>query len=307
MVPGESVTDRFQRWYRMQPEALRKLLTVNVVIYLVWSLLLRHFSIVQEFVLAHLALRPQLPGLLFEPWQLVTYNFLHLGGGFGGLLHILFNMLWLYWIGRDYEQMHGSHKLTACYVLAGTAGGLLTLVVYSIVPQAAFVYGASASVIGVLAAVTTHYPDRGIGLLFIGVVPLKYLLIGFLALDLLLGVGSDVAVSAHFGGALGGFLFARAEQVGVNVWGWARLLVGGDRSGRGWWRELGGLFSSSQSASSGGRRADGRTRSRRTRDTVSDSGIDEREVDRILDKISEKGYDALTEEERRILHEASQR
>lgn len=305
MVPGESVTDRFRRWYRMQPEALRSLLTINVAIYVVWSLLLRHVPFTQEFVLTHLTLRPELPDLLFEPWQLLTYNFLHLGGGLGGFLHILFNMLWLYWIGRDYEQMHGSHKLLACYVLAGIGGGILTLLVYTLVPQAAFVYGASASVIGVLAAVATHYPNRGIGLLFIGVVPLKYLVIGFLALDLLLGVGSDVAVSAHFGGAAGGFLFARAEQLGIDLWSWAYLFVRGSRSGRSWWRELGGWFSSSSTSKSRG--SGRRTRSRRTRDTVSDSGVDEREVDRILDKISEKGYDALTEEERRILNEASQR
>lgn len=290
----------------MQPEALRSLLTVNVVIYLVWSLLLRHISVTQQFVLQHLTLRPELPGLLFEPWQLITYNFLHLGGGLGGFLHILFNLLWLYWIGRDYEQMHGSHKLMACYVLAGVAGGLLTLIVYSIFPQAAFVYGASASVIGVLAAVATHYPNRGIGLLFIGVVPLKYLVIGFLALDLLIGVGSDVAVSAHLGGAIGGFLFARAEQVGIDVWSWAHLLVGTRRSGESWWEATKAWFSSDTSRTTpGGSRTSGRRR--RTRDTVSDSGIDDSEVDRILDKISEKGYDALTDEERRILYEASQR
>lgn len=303
MVSGESFTDRFRRWYSMQPEALRTLLAINVVIYLAWGLLLRHISFTGYFVYEHLALHPEVPRILFEPWQLITYNFLHLGGGLGGFLHILFNMLWLYWLGRGYEDMHGSHKLFAVYILAGIGGGLLTVMIYSFGGQSAYVYGASASVIGVIFTVATLYPDRGIGLLFIGVVPLKYLAIGFLVLDLLFGIGSNVAVSAHFGGAISGFLFARAERMGMNVAGWARVFFPtgpGRRESFG--DRLGGLFSSGR---------DGKQRSRGSDRKVSEqkerSGIDESEVDRILDKISEQGYDALTEEERRVLYEASKR
>lgn len=287
----------------MQPEALRTLLTINVVAYLAWGLLLRHFGLTNYFVQEHLALHPVMPGILIEPWQVITYNFLHLGGGLGGFLHILFNMLWLYWLGRGYEDMHGSHKLLAVYVLGGIGGGVLSVVVYSFGAAPAFIHGASASVIGVITAVATHYPNRGIGLLFIGVIPLKYLVIGFLALDLLFGIGSNVAVSAHFGGALSGFLFARAERRGINVAGWARLFFPKRRAqGRSVLGRLGGIFSSSGSGSPSGRQ-----KARSSREQKKSSRIDESEVDRILDKISEKGYDALTEEERRILYEASKR
>ena len=161
----------------MQPEALRTLLAVNVVLYLAWGLLLRHIGLTSYLFYEHLALHPEVPRILFEPWQLITYNVLHLGGGLGGFLHILFNMLWLYWLGRGYEDMHGSHKLFAVYILAGIGGGLLTVLIYSFGGQSAYVYGASASVIGVIFTVATLYPDRGLGLLFIGVIPLKYLAI----------------------------------------------------------------------------------------------------------------------------------
>lgn len=291
----------------MQPEALRTLLTINVVLYVAWGLLFRHIGVTSRFVYEHLTLHPYLPQLLFEPWQLITYNFLHLGAGLGGFLHILFNMLWLYWIGKDYEQLHGSHKLFALYILTGIGGGLLTLLVYSFLPQAALVYGASASVIGVLAAMATLYPNRGIGLLFIGVIPLKYLVIGFLALDLIFGLGSGVAVAAHMGGAISGFLFARAERVGMNVAGWALIFFPNRRrssSGPGLSKRLGNLFSSNNNDSKNKTK---RRKKQKTSDNSTPSHINEHEVDRILDKISEEGYDALTEEERRILYEASKR
>lgn len=302
MTTGESLIDRFRRWYSMQPEALRLLLTINVVLYLLWGFLFRHIGFTNQLFYQHLTLHPELPGLIFEPWQLITYNFLHLGGGLGGFLHILFNMLWLYWIGRDYEQMHGSHKLFALYIVTGIGGGLLTLLVYSVIPQAAFVYGASASVIGVLCGVATLYPNRGIGLLFIGVVPLKYLVVGFLALDLLFGLGSGVAVSAHFGGAIAGFLFARAERMGMNVGGWARVFFPNRRQSRsGFKQRLGNFFSRRES------KQGPKTKETNSSEASVVTRINEDEVDRILDKISEEGYESLTEEERRILFEASKR
>ena len=83
---------QFQLWYNSQPRAIRLLLTINVVVYLVWRLVLVHIDAAQLFVYMHVALNPGIPGILFEPWQLLTYSFLHLSGGMGGLLHILFNM-----------------------------------------------------------------------------------------------------------------------------------------------------------------------------------------------------------------------
>ncbi|HMB94214.1 MAG TPA: hypothetical protein VKP65_25415, partial [Rhodothermales bacterium] len=71
--------NRFQTWYSALPRALRTLLTINVVIYVFWVLLFAHIPATKDFVFAHLALNPNLPDILFEPWQLLTYNFLHLG------------------------------------------------------------------------------------------------------------------------------------------------------------------------------------------------------------------------------------
>ena len=330
--------NRFQAWYRAQPRALRALLTINVVLYVVWQLGLVYVGPARAFVLEHLTLHPGLPGILFEPWQLLTYNFLHLSPGLGGFLHILFNMLWLVWVGRDYEELYGPHRLLSAYVLGGLGGGLLTVLLNALLPGTdlfgAMVYGASASVLGVLTTVAVLDPEKSIGLLFIGTVRLIWVVIAFLVLDLLFLAGSNTSISAHLGGAFTGFLLARAEGGGANVSGWARVFFrdrsrartsGGSRrpqpapKGGGllarleaWLARRGGRKERPKpkpKPKPSGKARITRLRPSRTYDVPEDAEEDgiESEVDRILDKISEEGYDALTDEEKRVLYEASRR
>jgi len=314
--------NRFQSWYRIQPRALRALLTINVVAYLLWQVLLRHIPGVYSFVWTHLALNPALPGILLEPWQLITYNFLHLQPGFGGFLHILFNMLWLVWIGREYEEMHGAHRLLSVYLITGLGGGLLTVLLLAVTSGASLfsgsVHGASAAVFGVMTVVATRYPYKTIGLLFIGNVRIVYLVLGLLALNLVF-LGGGTSISAHMGGALAGFLMARAELRGVDLSTWAGIFFRNRTSKRARSRssEEESILKQMESWLAG-RRGEKETpprsertspfRSRESAGTGTDTEPSmEGEVDRILDKISEQGYDALSDEEKRILYEASRR
>ena len=114
--------EKIRLWYFSQPRAIRILLLVNVVMYLVWNLVLVHFLPTATFVYTHLALNSNWSEVVFQPWQVLTYSFLHLGPGLGGFLHILFNMLWLVWIGREFEQVYGAPRLFSIYVL-GSIGG----------------------------------------------------------------------------------------------------------------------------------------------------------------------------------------
>ncbi|MEX0821200.1 MAG: rhomboid family intramembrane serine protease [Rhodothermales bacterium] len=311
--------NRFQQWYSVQPRALRFLLTVNVVIYVVWLLVFVHVDATASLVWNHLALNPDLPGILFEPWQLITYSFLHLQSGFWGLIHIGFNMLWLYWIGKEYEELHGGHALFAAYVLGGLGGGLLTVLLHALLPGVgAFggvVHGASASVLGVITTVALLYPYKSVALIFIGTVRLIYLVIGYLVLNVLFISGSNMSVSAHLGGALFGYLLARGEQQGMDLSSWARIFFpggrgygyGGRSSGRsastgGVMARLKQWFSAGKKPRTGPAKIHTLHRSRPEEEEDVDA---EAEVDRILDKISERGYDALTDEEKRILYEAS--
>ena len=301
--------NEFTSWYYRQPKALRTLLTINVVAYLLWQFL-RYIEPVNAFVWAHLALNPDLPGILIEPWQLITYNFLHLSSGLGGLIHIGFNMLWLYWIGGEYEEMHGSDRMLALYIIGGVAGGLLTIILSNIFPGLGLfggvVHGASASVVGLLMAVAILYPYKKIRLFILGTWKLLYLVIAFLVLDFVLALsGSLSSVTAHWGGALGGFLFARSERTGIDVTSWAQIFFGGRKRKKkkeGWIDRLEQWLSggSSEPASTNPTSSSSKSTGRRSQRAA------EEEIDRILDKISEQGYDALTDEEKRILHEASQ-
>ena len=307
------------------------ILLINVAVYVLAQFLRVLSPGTFSLMMDVFALHASFPQILYMPWQLVTYNFMHTSPGFGGLLHIAFNMLWLFWIGRDYEEMHGSDKMWTLYILTGVGGGLLSLL---LMPLGIFgapgipIVGASASVLGVLMAVAILYPYKQIALLFIGVVRLIWVVIGFLAIDFLINIGSTgVALTAHWGGALSGFLYAKAEHGGVNLTSWTSIF-GGKKS-----KNKGSRGRSSKSEDSlgllgrlevwlGGNpsddtdirpmsRSSSRSSSSSSKDPSSSSGgtrtsTKEEEVDRILDKISEKGYDSLSEEEKRILHDASQ-
>ena len=320
---GESPLDRFQRWYRLLPPALRFLLTVNTVIYLVWFFV-RLSQAAAGFVVEYLALTPA-PTALFRPWTLLTYSVIHIQVGLWGLIAFGFNMLWLYWMGRDYEETYGSHRLFGLYVLAAVGGGLLAVLVGSLLPEGRLypIEGAMAAVFGVLFCVATLNPNRGIGLFLLGVVPLKWLAGGFLVLSILFTLGHPALLMTYLGGSAVGFLFAQAQQQGTDLAAWAQAFFPA--------RGYGSSYGSSYGASSGEKesmlarldrwlagRSKGEAAPRRTKSTktekprrrkrkasVSADDGDAMDIDRILDKINERGYDALTEEEKRALYEAS--
>jgi len=328
---------RFQSWYHALPKAFRWLLTINVVLYVCWVILLAHIPVTRDFVFNHLALNPALPDVLFEPWQLITYNFLHLGSlqnpglSFGSLLHIGFNMLWLYWVGREQEELHGPHQLVALYLITGVGGGLFSMLLHGLIPaftggaSVVLIHGASASVLGVITAVAVTYPQKKIGLLFIGPVRLLYLVLAFLAFDLLVQFGGDTAVAAHLGGALFGFLFVKIEAKRVDLTSWTRVFFREPRRRprrsapehdetwsllRRLEARLAARNKEKEPTSSGG---DGKRRTSKSplakirvlHSTEPSTVALESEVNRILDKISEEGIESLTDEEKRFLEEAS--
>ena len=217
--------EKLRTWYFAQPRAIRKLLLVNVAMYLSWNLVLVHFQGSASFVYANLALNSDLAEVLTRPWALVTYSFLHLGLGMGGFLHILFNMLWLTWIGREYEELYGAHRLFALYIIGSIGGAVTTIILHLAFPTiSAFggiVNGASASVICIMTAVAVLNPQKSIALMFIGVVRLSTVVVAFLALDILWSSAGGVSISSHWGGALSGFVFAKAFSSGHDLSSWA--------------------------------------------------------------------------------------
>jgi len=148
-------------------------------------------------------------GSNFEPWQLVTYAFLH-----GGLTHILFNMLGLYMFGSEIERLFGSRFYAAYYFGCVVSAAICHLVVTSFMGGPAVpMVGASGGIYGLLLAFGVYFPHRRVLLLFPPIpLPARVFVAGFAVLELFLGVtGSTgttggVAHFAHLGGMLGGWL-----------------------------------------------------------------------------------------------------
>ena len=146
----------------------------------------------------------------FEPWQLVTYAFLH-----GGLPHLFFNMLGLYMFGSEIERLFGSRFYVAYYLGCVVSAALCHLAVNAFMggPGVPMV-GASGGVYGLLLAFGVYFPHRRVLLLFPPIpLPARVFVAGFAVLELFFGVtgtAAGVAHFAHLGGMLGGYILIRS-------------------------------------------------------------------------------------------------
>lgn len=148
----------------------------------------------------------------FEPWQLVTYSFLH-----GGVAHIFFNMFALYMFGSDVERLFGSRFFTAYYFVSVLAAAICHLVVTTWMgAEPVPTVGASGGIYGVLLAYGLYFPHRRV-MLLIPPIPMsaRMLVVVYAVLELVLGVtgtAAGVAHFAHLGGMLGGYLMIRYRR-----------------------------------------------------------------------------------------------
>lgn len=255
----------------------------------------------QAAVLQWVELPSDLSLLIRRPWTLVTYMFSHYA-----LLHILFNMLWLYWLGRIFMEYFSPKQLTGVYLLGGWGGALLFLLAYNLMPSLAgnsvFLIGASASVLAVIVATAVYAPDYKIGLLFLGEVAIKWVAIVTVAIYLIgMESGNIGGNIAHIGGALVGAWFALRIKRGRDI---TRPLnavldaVVGIFNGR--------SFSWPAARRGNKARPQQETTQQRQQPSRFDT-VSEEELDRVLKKIKDAGYDALTDDERDMLFKASRR
>lgn len=277
-----------------------RLIFINVGVFILTALLavvLQLFNCPVDYLLQWLEMPASISQFLCQPWTLITYMFMH-----AGLLHILFNMLWLYWFGELFLQFFSSKHLRGLYILGGICGGLLYLLAYNIFPYFApmisysYLLGASASVLAIVAATAYRAPNVPIRLLLLGTLPLKYLALIVIGLDFLFLTSSNAGGHiAHVGGALAGLAFARTLDKGTDL----SLLINRCIDG------LTSLFKKKRyhtkmNIKSGGKR-------RNDYDYNSHKKAQNNEIDRILDKLKKSGYESLTSEEKKSLFDASKR
>jgi membrane associated rhomboid family serine protease len=244
-----------------------------------------------------LATSTNLSDLLYRPWSVITHMFTHVA-----FSHFLWNMVWLYFAGRMFEQSFGSRKMLSVYLVGGLFGfavllGITQLLQFTpnprVVPTGAL--GASASIMAVFIALAVHMPEQRV--LFFGVFPvrLKYLAIVYVLLDYM-ALRGEVNVGghlAHLGGAAFGLLFSLQIKKGRDIVRWAETLI--DRLAK---------------ISFGNRGMRTVHRSARTMKDEDYNAMKRREqqkVDAILDKIAQSGYDSLSKDEKDFLFRHSKR
>ena len=278
-------------------DTLQRLILVNVVVYIAFAIIravlgLFMASLDVYFVPSHwLGVPASLSALLYKPWTLLTYMFYH-----EDFFHILFNMLWLFWMGKIFQEYLGNKKLFSTYILGGISGAILYITAYNVFPlfsQAvgfSFAIGASAGVLAITIATATLLPDYKIGIIFIGPVALKYIALITVLLDIINISGSNAGGHiAHLGGAMFGFVYILQLKNGRDLaQGFNRLMD-----------KLATIFT--------GRRRMKVTYKRTSRDEdyKADKIARQERTDEILDKISKSGYGSLTNEEREFLFKSS--
>ncbi len=191
------------------PPVTQALLIANIAVFLLQS------AVGPEFVLWFALWPPGVPDLpQFQPWQLVTYGFLH-----ASPMHIAFNMFALYMFGSDVERLFGARFYLQYYFacLVSAAACQLAVTAWMGAPPEPTV-GASGAVFGLLLAFGWYFPQRRVMLIFPPIpMPARVFVALYGALELVLGVtGREIGVAhfAHLGGMLGGWLMIQYRRRG---------------------------------------------------------------------------------------------
>lgn len=284
---------------------LVRLLYANIAVFLAIKLLALPFWLFQtqlsadQFALNWLAVPSDLTQLLFKPWTLLSYMFLHLG-----FFHLFSNMLWLFFLGQLFVQFLGEKKLWTVYISGGLAGAVLYILFFNIFPVFEEVapiskaLGASASVMAIVAAVGTYAPNYSIRLLFLGDVKLKYIAIFAFVLDVIsISNANSGGHIAHIGGALLGFFFAREWRKGKDITAWVNTATAFVKAIF--------TFKKRSRMKVKYKKSNQQQRSETRYEYNSRKKEEQEQVDAILDKISRSGYDSLTKAEKDFLFRAS--
>ena len=285
------------------PPVIKNLIIINVAVFFV-QLLSQNISIGgipgNDLILRWFALMPLSTGF-FEIWQLITYQFLH-----GGFAHILFNMFALWMFGIEVENMWGSKKFLTFYLICGVAAGLAQLFITPLLTgELGPTIGASGAIYGVLIAFGLLFPNRYIFLYFFIPIKAKYLITIMILFEFFaISPGSNIAHLAHLGGALAGFVYLMLDKdINFDLKTMLRRSSYGSSGSSRPFNPLGNFGEKFKKKESNVQEA----KYYDLNQNNDPSKVSQEEIDKILDKISRSGYQNLTEEEKRILFEASKK
>ena len=272
--------------------AVRQIIMVNIGAFLVASLL----KIVAWLggagpgaLLEYFYLPSNLSTLIIRPWTIVTNVFFH-----AGFWHILWNMVLLYFLGRILEDFLDSRKIWKIFLYGGLLGGVLFVVSYNIFPifgdqvQQAKLLGASGGVTAIIVATGVHLPYYQVRPFGLFNVQLRWVALFFVFRDLYTMPFNENAggLFAHLGGALFGLLYILSLQGKIS------------------WPKFGSFAKPKMQVFNG--KLDERSYKKTSVRSSDPNKPNQEEIDAILDKISQSGYDSLSNHEKEVLFKASE-
>lgn len=267
-----------------QANIVEKFISINLAVFIllfvfntIGFLFQTNNAIVNWFILP-----ATLDEFLFKPWTIITYGFVHIE-----FLHILMNLISLYYIGNLFIQYFTPKQFITFYVLGTFFGGLIFMLSYNFFPAFknditnSALLGASAGVSAIFIGIATYIPNYQFKIPLIGYVKLWYLAAIWVALDIIqIPAGNAGGRLAHIGGALFGFLYvSQASNIDIAVW-----------------PKIKSFFTAKQKPLKTVYKSKKKTVKKQTNTTYK-----QQKINAILDKISKSGYDTLSQEEKDFL------
>jgi membrane associated rhomboid family serine protease len=272
--------------------ALTRLIYINLGVFIVVQIIgVGYYLSGQSNILPDwLSVSSNITEIIRRPWTPVTYMFLHVG-----FIHILFNVLGLYWFGKLFLYRLDSNKLLSVYLLGGLSGAVFYVVSYNLFPVFdsvnGLLMGASASVLAILVAIAFYDPDNEIHLSFIGTFQLKYVALFYVLLSVIgISATNPGGNIAHLGGAAWGWFYIfqlrRGRDMGAGLVKFLDKIASG----------FANIFKPKDNLKVAFKQT--------PRDDYEYNrlkNIEQEEINRILEKIGKAGYDSLSKNEKEIL------
>jgi len=287
--------------------ALMILVSINVVFFIaVWFMQIIYYTMqsppgsFESNLLPWFIMPAKLSALLQKPWTVFTYMFVHMR-----VITILTSMLWLWAFGSILQSITGNRKIIPVYIYGGIAGAVAFVAANYLLPQlkpsidSSFIYGSNAATMAIAIATTTLAPDYRFFKMLNGGIPIWVLTLLYVIIDFAGVSGASAAYNiSHLAGAFIGFMFVFSLRRG-NDWSlWMN-------NSYDWFMNL---FNPEKKAMSKQVRMKERVfyKTGNQKPFVKSSNITQQRIDEILDKINQKGYHLLTEEEKNILKRAGE-
>lgn len=274
--------------YTIKENILIRLILINVAIFLLLGLSVAGgnlFSFSTEWTHEYFSLSSDLNRLLYRPWTIVSYMFTHYD-----FIHLLFNMLWLYWFGEVLLLTMSKYHIFSLYLTGGLFGAIIYETAYNIIPTfqpyTAELCGASAAILAIMTAAAFRSPDYRFNLLFIGAIKLKWIaIISIILVFIGIGGANKGGELAHLGGVIAGTIFGLSLRKGHDIL-----------------KPINALFKIITSPKC---RQEKKIQSKKIVKAMEKHQRDVERLDTLLDKITKSGYNSLSAKEQKELKELS--